>query len=91
MDIAIHFDNQPCFVAIKIDNESHNDLLSSEMDAQLVGAWFLPKNLFSGCHVTAEFFCTLEFFFGDFLFSNNILERHGGIVMQNVKPLSRLP
>lgn len=36
MDIAIHFNNQSCFVTIKINDKSCDDLLPSEMDSQFI-------------------------------------------------------
>ncbi len=62
VDIAIHFNNQPRLMTIKVDNESLNDLLSPKADSQLLGADFLPQKFFSRSHFAAEFFCALSFF-----------------------------
>jgi len=36
MDIPIHFNDQPRFVTVKIDDESLNNLLPPKMDSQLI-------------------------------------------------------
>src|SRR3990172_3372529 len=85
MDIPIHFHHQRGLVTVKVDDKPHNDLLPPKVDSQFIRPQFLPQNLFSESHVTAEFFCTLKFFFGDFLTCDDILDRHGGVPMQNSK------
>src|SRR3990172_8564877 len=85
MDIPIHFHHQRGLVTVKVDDKPHNDLLPPKVDSQFIRPQFLPQNLFSESHVTAEFFCTLKFFFGDFLTCDDILDRHGGVLMQNSK------
>jgi len=34
-------------------------------------------------HITPQFYCALKFFFGDLLTWDDVLDWHGGIVMQN--------
>jgi hypothetical protein len=43
MDVSIHFNDQPCLVTVKINDEPRNDLLSPKMDSQLIPAQLLPK------------------------------------------------
>ena len=49
----------------------------------LLGAYFLPQKFFSRRHLATKFFGAFQFFFGDFLTCDDILDRHGEIVMQN--------
>ena len=86
MDISVHFNNQPRLVTVKINDESMNDLLSPNTDSQLLGTNLLPQNLFGRSHLTAQFFCAFQFFFGDFLTWDDIFERHGLILIQNLTP-----
>jgi len=83
MDISIHFNDQPCFVTVKVNDEARNDLLSPEMDSQLIRTQFLSENLLGGSHIAAQFFCALKFFFCDGLTWDDVFDWHGGIVMQN--------
>jgi len=61
------------------------DLLPPEMDSQLIRTQFLSEDFLSRSHVAAKFAGTLKFFFGDSLTWDDVLNRHGGIVMQNGK------
>ena len=86
MDVSIHFNDQRRFVTVKVNDEPRNDLLPPKMDSQLIRTQFLPEDFLGKSHITPKFFCALKFFFGDGLTWDNILNRHGGIVMQNGKP-----
>jgi len=89
VDISIHLHNQRRLVTVKVNDKSRNDLLSSEMDSQLICSQFLPQNLLGRSHLAAEFFGALKFFFGDALTWDDVFYGHGVILME--KPLSRLP
>jgi len=56
------------------------------MDSQFIRPQFLPQNLFGGSHITAQFFCALEFLFGNSLTLNNILDVHVAILLYNPTP-----
>lgn len=88
MDISIYFNDERCFVTIKVDDESRDDLLPPKMDSQLVRPQFLPNvsRLFGGRHFAAEFFCALEFFFGDALTRDDVFDEHEVILIQNQPP-----
>jgi len=86
MNIPIHFHDQPRFVTVEIDDESLNDLLPPKADSQLTPPQFFPQDFLGGSHLTAKFARALEFFFGDVLTWNDVLDWHNGIL-----PLSRLP
>lgn len=85
-------------MAIKVNDESLNDLLPPKMNTQLICAQFFPQNLFGESHLTAKFFpgtarqgrCgALKFFFGDALTWDDVFDGPGLILTE--KPLSRLP
>lgn len=98
MDVAIHFNDQRRLVTVEVNDEACDDLLPPEMDSQLVAAQFLPEDFLSRCHVTAQFFCALKFFFGDGLTwddacperSRRFFDWHDWNFTAR-KPLSRLP
>lgn len=73
-------------MTVKVNDESLNDLLPSEMNTQLICPQFLPQDFLGGRHFAAEFTGALEFFFGDVLTWDDILDWHNEIL-----PLSRLP
>ena len=64
-------------MAVKIDNETIDDLLPAKVLAlQTICAQALPQNLFLGCHVTAELFGSLDFCRVNFLPDDDIAGRH---------------
>ncbi len=98
MDIPIHFNNQCCFVTVKVNNEACNDLLPPEVDAQLISAQLLPaESSRQESYLAAQFFCALEFLFGDPLAGDNACpERSRRVfdwheVILTPKPHPRLP
>jgi hypothetical protein len=80
VDIPINLHNQPSLMTVKIDDEAFNNLLPPKADSQLLRPHFLPKDFLGRRHLAAEFFCALEFCFGDFLIRDDIFDRHGGIL-----------
>lgn len=87
MDIPINFNDQCCFVAVKIDNKSRDDLLSSEVDSQLVSSQFLPKHFLGRRHIVPQFTGAFQFCFFYSLTWNDVFDGHGFAIL----PLSRLP
>ncbi|HMB22568.1 MAG TPA: hypothetical protein VKP08_07065, partial [Anaerolineales bacterium] len=88
MDVAIYFNNQPCPMTIKIDNESLNNLLPPKMNSQFVRPKFLPQDLLSRCHLTPQFPGALEFRLGDSLTRDDVFDWHEMILIQNPTPAS---
>jgi len=56
MNVTIHFNNQRSFVTIEVNDESHDDLLPSEISAQFVCANFLLQDFFGESHLTSSSF-----------------------------------
>jgi hypothetical protein len=57
MDVSINFYNQICTMAIKIHDESSNDMLSPKMQSQqLISSQPCPEKLLGGCHGLPEIF-----------------------------------
>ena len=88
MNVTVDFDNQSCLVTVKVDDKTGNDLLPAKMDSQLVRPQFLPKDIFSRRHIATEFFCALEFSFGDSLTRDDVFDGHGAIVTEDPSPVS---
>jgi hypothetical protein len=72
-------------VTVKVNDESLNDLLPPKADSQLLGTNFLPQKFFSKSHLTAQFLCTLKFFFGDSLTWDDIFDRHRSLILPAFK------
>lgn len=85
-------------MAVKVNDEPLNNLLSPKPDSQLLRANFLPQKFLCRRHLAAtsphfrslkmgrcpkDRWVALKFFFCDFLTCEDIFDRHGGVVMQN--------
>lgn len=79
VDAAIHFDDQPGSVAVKICDKAADNLLPAKVEsAQLIAPQGLPENLLGRCALATQFLSALELGGIDFLVGDNIFRRHNG-------------
>ncbi len=88
MDITIQFNDQRRFVTVKVNYKPRDNLLPPKVNAQLTRPQFLPKNLFGGGHITAQFTGAFQLFFGHSLTRNDVFDWHFTILIENPSPAS---